>query len=185
MSTSLLSFSCFDCLQSAIAISNIALNHFKTCMLLCRSVHINGLICPSMILGWPYCLATNSVVLLQAIRCQFRCKILLFPLIQKCNLSQTLLSPFILLLIWCMLYFCPPERLLRSKIILGSCESWTSSIKTYHYAHLGVFQFFLFFSSALHDASNFFRTRSPKAPDQSADMGNHHFYYAMMPHTGI
>ena len=30
----------------------------------------------------------------------------------------------------------------------------------------------------------FFRLRSPKAPDDSADMGSHSFTYAVMPHTG-
>lgn len=29
-----------------------------------------------------------------------------------------------------------------------------------------------------------FRLRAPKAPDANADMGNHHFTYAVMPHTG-
>lgn len=29
------------------------------------------------------------------------------------------------------------------------------------------------------------RLRSPKAPDDTADMGTHHFTYAVMPHNGI
>ena len=29
------------------------------------------------------------------------------------------------------------------------------------------------------------RLRSPKAPDDTADMGTHHFTYAIMPHSGI
>lgn len=29
------------------------------------------------------------------------------------------------------------------------------------------------------------RLRSPKAPDESADMGQHSFAYAVMPHKGI
>ena len=29
-----------------------------------------------------------------------------------------------------------------------------------------------------------FRLRSPKAPDEKADMGTHQFTYAVMPHQG-
>ena len=34
------------------------------------------------------------------------------------------------------------------------------------------------------NSSSYFRLKSPKAPDNTADMGRHEFVYAVMPHTG-
>ena len=44
--------------------------------------------------------------------------------------------------------------------------------------------YLLLFSMFIYIYHVHFRLRSPKAPDEKADMGTHQFTYAVMPHQG-
>lgn len=44
--------------------------------------------------------------------------------------------------------------------------------------------YLLLFSTFIYIYHVHFRLRSPKAPDEKADMGTHQFTYAVMPHQG-